>query len=273
MLPPLSSSLTSYGTLEYRESGRSGNTALFLLHGLAGDSTVFRAHYASFGAHHRVLAWNAPGYGGSRPMESDEPGAADYADALKALFDARGVERAHLLGCSWGSLIATAFASRYPKQAGALILAAPNAGAGALPKADRRRSFVERTVPLHMLGPVEMARRSAERLVAPGAREEVLDQLRALGEAITSRGFSSAAYMMSESDGLAQIRELSNPVLVLAGAEDAIAPAADHAAALAAAARNAELEVFQDCGHMLELEAPDRFKAAVLDFLARHRGL
>ena len=266
MLPPLKHAATAQGTIEYRESGRSDAPALVLLHGLGSNSASFRSQFGPLGERYRVIAWNAPGYCGSAPMASDEPRVADYADALAALLDALAIDRTYLVGSSWGTLVATAFAGRYPARARALVLSAPNTGAGALPEAERRKHFMERTIPLQLLGPAEMARRSAERLVAPGTPAEVLDYIRGFGAGLSNKGFSDAAHMMSCADGIAQIADLVQPILILAGTEDRIAPRELHADRLAAAGRNARLEVFPGFGHLLKLEAPDRFNNEVLAF-------
>jgi pimeloyl-ACP methyl ester carboxylesterase len=267
MLPPLKQAATPRGTVEYRESGRSDAPALVLLHGLGSNSASFRFQYGPLGEQHRVIAWNAPGYCGSTPLGIEEPPAADYADALAALLDALAIDRACFIGSSWGTLVATTFAGRYPARARALILSAPNAGFGSLPAAERRKQFMERVVPMQILGPIEMARRSAERLVAPGTSAEVLDYVRDLGSGLSNEGFSSAMYMMSATDGIAQISALELPILIFAGSEDIIAPAQAHAARLAAAARDARLVMFPGCGHLLKLEAPDRFNAEILQFV------
>lgn len=271
MLPPLRRAQTASGSIEYRESGRGDDPALVLLHGLGSNSASFRSQYGPLGERFRVVAWNAPGYCGSTPLGSEEPSAADYADALGSLLDALGIERTHLVGSSWGGLLAIAFAASCPARVRSLVLSAPNAGSGSLTEEERRRHFIERTVPLQLLGTAEMARRSAERLVAPGTPAEVIDYIGGFGAGLSVQGFSSAAYMMCTTDGIALISGLSQPILVLAGTEDAIAPTAAHAARLAAAARNAELAMFPGCGHLLKLEAPERFNAAVLHFTAQYQ--
>ena len=185
MLPPLRQAATPTGTIEYRESGRRDAPGLVLLHGLGSSAASFRAQYGPLGERFRVVAWNAPGYCGSTPLESDEPSSTGYTDALRSLLDTLEIDQTYLVGSSWGSLIATAFASHYPARARALVLSAPNTGAGNLSPTEQRKQYFELTVPLHLFGPVEMA-------------------------------------------------------------------------------------MFPGCGHLLELEAPERFNAAVLDFFAQY---
>src|SRR3970040_1568304 len=79
--------------------------ALVLLHGFTHDSRVWKPQLESLSAQFTVIAWDAPGAGQS----SDPPetfGIGDWADCLAGLLDAIGVQQAHILGLSWGGLLA-----------------------------------------------------------------------------------------------------------------------------------------------------------------------
>jgi pimeloyl-ACP methyl ester carboxylesterase len=80
-----------------------------------------------------VVAWDAPGCGQSTdPPETFR--ASDYADCLAAFIDALGLGRPHLLGLSFGGVLALDFYRRYPTIPRTLILASACAGwAGSLP--------------------------------------------------------------------------------------------------------------------------------------------
>jgi pimeloyl-ACP methyl ester carboxylesterase len=63
------------------------------------------------------------------------------------------------------------------------------------------------------------------------------------------------------------MQELRVPTLVIVGDEDT--PAVDASRFLAARIPNATLAVLPATGHTLNLEEPERFNAAVLEFLRR----
>ena len=69
-----------------------------------------------------VIAPDTPGYGGSDPLELHRPQIADYADALKEVVDALGLERAALFGRHTGAAIAIEYANRYPAQVSGVVL-------------------------------------------------------------------------------------------------------------------------------------------------------
>ena len=123
--------------IAYRAAGDERAPAIVLLHGIGSSSAGYRAQFAALRIHHRVIAWDAPGYGQSSPFAIGTPAATDYADALMALLSALGISRATIVGSSWGSVIATTFAARYPSATRALVLSAPNVARGHLSGTER----------------------------------------------------------------------------------------------------------------------------------------
>jgi pimeloyl-ACP methyl ester carboxylesterase len=74
-----------------------------------------------------VVAWDAPGAGSS----SDPPDTfvtASYAQCLARFLDAIGIERAHLLGLSWGGILAQQFFRSHAERVLSLLLADTYAG-------------------------------------------------------------------------------------------------------------------------------------------------
>src|SRR5512138_2633648 len=100
---------------------------LVLLHGFLLDSRSWRPQLEGLADHYTVIAWDAPGAG-----ESDDPprelAIEDWADALAALLDAEGCERAHVAGLSWGGLLAQVFFQRHRARVSSLVLADSYAG-------------------------------------------------------------------------------------------------------------------------------------------------
>ena len=90
-------------TLAYRRAGEG--PPLVLLHGGWSDGREWRLQLESLSDEFTVIAWDAPGCGGS----SDPPeefGLSGYADAVAGLVGALGIDRPHLLGLSFGGGLA-----------------------------------------------------------------------------------------------------------------------------------------------------------------------
>jgi pimeloyl-ACP methyl ester carboxylesterase len=100
---------------------RGDGPTVLLLHGVGTASASFWAQFDGLSATHELIAWDAPGYGASTdpriPVRLD-----DYADAAVDLLDALGRRDAHVVGVSWGGVIATRLALRHPDRVRTLAL-------------------------------------------------------------------------------------------------------------------------------------------------------
>ena len=67
-------------TFSYLDRGHG--TAVVLLHGIGSAARSFDRQISHLSPHWRVVAWDAPGYGGSSDLPMEHPTASDYADAL-----------------------------------------------------------------------------------------------------------------------------------------------------------------------------------------------
>ncbi|WP_343246159.1 alpha/beta hydrolase, partial [Streptomyces sp. SID5785] len=113
--------------LHVAEAGASG-PLLLCLHGIGSSSAAFAPQLEGLAAHARVLAWDAPGYG--RSPDPEAPLDLDgFADAAAGVIRARG-SSAHVLGVSWGGVIALRLATRHPDLVDSVIVADSSAGSG-----------------------------------------------------------------------------------------------------------------------------------------------
>src|SRR5512132_3732850 len=131
-------------TIGYRQSGQG--PPLVLLHGFLCDSRCWRRQLADLSNQFNVIAWDAPGAGAS----SDPPDSftlADWSNCLARFLDAVDVERAHVVGLSWGGVLAQDFYRLHPDRVSRLVLADTYAGwKGSLPPVatEQRLSRCER---------------------------------------------------------------------------------------------------------------------------------
>jgi pimeloyl-ACP methyl ester carboxylesterase len=257
-----------HGLMAYRAAGDLGNSTILMLHGLGSSSAGYRAQFAGLSQDFRVLAWDAPGFGDSSPIGRDDASIDDYADALEAFLRALGVKRlAVLIGSSWGSVIALAFARRYPELAGSLVLSAPNVASGHLAGESRDAELDAwlRTADTSL--PVSRAA-ITDKLLAPDASPVVRDHVERLRDAMTTEGWRQAIKSLFTVYTPDVIQHVRCPIAVFAGTLDRVAPCEDHARILLAAAPRAKLHLFEGCGHLLKLEAPAKFNTIVAETLS-----
>ena len=111
--------------IAYQRAGRGA--PLLLLHGFLADSRMWRPQLESLSSEFTVIAWDAPGAGQS--ADPPEPfGIDDWADCLAGLLDVVGVESAHVVGLSWGGMLAQEFYRRRRERVRSLTLAGTYAG-------------------------------------------------------------------------------------------------------------------------------------------------
>ena len=248
--------------IAYRRAGQG--PPLVLLHGIGGNAGQWAHQLGGLAGEFTVVAWDAPGYGGS----ADPEGAwamADYADHLAGLLDVLGLAGVHLLGQSWGGVLAQEFYRRHPERVASLLLV-NTFGAGMQPEAERQASLEGRLRALETMTPAEMAARRAPLLVAPGTSAAVLAEVEAMLAEIHPAGYRVAAIALAEADARDVLPRVAVPVLVVAGDYDTVVPPAA-SEALRDAIPGAGFAVVAGTGHLSSQERPDAFNALVRDFL------
>lgn len=209
---------------------------LVLLHGNGEDGTYFAHQIAHFSQRFRVLALDTRGHGKSPRGEAPFT-IRQFARDLLAFLDARGIERAHLLGFSDGGNIALAFALAHPERVGKLVLNGANLNARG----------VKRSVQV----PIELGYRMA-RLFA--------------GLSAKARANAEMLGLMVNDPNVApeELAALTAPTLVIAGENDMIRE--DHTRLIAERIPNARL-AFVPGDHFVAAKNPAAFNREVERFL------
>ncbi|MEV5884207.1 alpha/beta fold hydrolase [Streptomyces sp. NPDC052020] len=254
--------MTAVAPAHVEEAGTSG-PLLLCLHGIGSSSASFAPQLAELSGGFRVAAWDAPGYGKS-PDPDGPLGLDDFADAAAEVIRARG-GRAHVLGVSWGGVIALRLAVRHPRLVDSLIVADSSPGSGTDPaKAAAMRARVPE---LEALGPRAFAEKRGPRLVsedAPaGLVRRVVDTMAA---SVRLPGYAHAVASMAAADLRADLPRVTAPTLVLCGEKDRVT-GPDAAQALAGGLHKTACVIVKDAGHLANQEQPERFNAWVLSHL------
>jgi pimeloyl-ACP methyl ester carboxylesterase len=246
--------------------------ALVLLHGIGSAGRSFDRQIAAFSPTYRVLAWDAPGYGGSTELPIDHPTASDYAIELAKLLDERGIRRCHLLGHSLGCLIAARFTAIRPERVQSLTLCSVATGHANASTVERENALSQRLGDLARLGPKGMAEQRAPRLLGPAAAPDALARLIDTMSTVNPRGYRQAALMLSTGDVKADIARFPRPVpgQIIYGDADAITPPARNLEVTAA--WKVEAHVIPGVGHALYLEQPEPFNGLLNRFLSKNSG-
>ena len=240
---------------------------LVLVHGAADDGRVWRPQLAALADELTVVAWDEPGAGRSADVPADF-GLADYADCLAALIGALGLGPPHVTGLSWGGTVAQELCRRHAGLVATLILADTYAGwKGSLP-ADELRARVAGARQM-LAAPAGEFDPSLPGLFAGGPPAEFVPPLDAIAADVRPASLGTQLLVMAEADQRDLLPRIAVPTLLIWGERDARSPLAV-ARQLEEAIPGAGLVVIPDCGHVSNLERPERFNAAVREFCRAH---
>jgi pimeloyl-ACP methyl ester carboxylesterase len=239
--------------------------AVVLLHGYVGDgATTWRRQIDTLSDEFTVVAWDAPGAGGS----SDPPesfGMAGYSDCLAGFITRLGLERPFIVGLSFGGALAIDFCRRHPVVPKALVLASAYAGwAGSL-SAEATARRLRQALTLADLTPDEFRAALLPTMFTDGTAQEVLDQFGSTMLSFHPVGFRAMARASAENlrDALPHLKLAT---LLIYGDRDVRAPL-DVARRLHAAIPHSRLVVLPGAGHVCNVEAPGEFTSALRTFL------
>ncbi len=265
MLPELKSVTVDGRAVAYRDAG-AGPPAL-LLHGIGSGSASWEGQFDGLGGALRVVAWDAPGYGGSDPLTDETPAAADYARAARGLLDGLDIAAVHLVGHSLGSVIASSFCARYPDRLLSVTLADATPGYG---KADDEQRVVRRDARIRAireLGPSGMAENRSKQVLSPDASPEAHSRVKTVMSALRVDGYCQAARMLHAADAYDDLATIAAPAQVMCGGADTVTPEALNRR-IAEAIPGASYRTLDGLGHASYVENPAVFNAALLDFIA-----
>jgi 3-oxoadipate enol-lactonase len=249
--------------IDVRVDGSDGN-AVVMIHGFPLTRDIWNAQAEALARTHRVVLPDLRGMGASSVPDGPylmETLASDVAATLDAL----AIERAALVGHSLGGYVALAFARMYTERVTHLALVCSRIAADTQEIAENRRKSadsIERDGAL----PQEMV----ARLLAPetlSQHQEVAQRAVEISRRIDPRGAAAMLRGMAmrvASDDIAP--DLDIPVLVVAGARDAVIPM-EEARAVTRAFPKGRLAICERSGHLPMLEEPDRVSEALAELL------
>src|SRR5919202_128737 len=260
--------------LHYEETG--AGTPVIFVHEFAGDHRSWEAQLRHFGQRYRCIAFNARGYPPSDVPESPSAySQARAADDIKSVLDHLGIERAHVVGLSMGGFATLHFGFRHAARARSLTVGGCGYGA----EKDQRERF---------RGEAEaVAEFLKTKGIAAFAEKYAYGPTRVQFENKDPRGFAEFKRMPAEHSALGsantqlgvqrerpslydlvdEMKRLTVPTLILTGDEDW--PCLTPGILMKQNIPSAALAVMPNCGHTINLEAPDEFNRIVGDFLAQ----
>jgi pimeloyl-ACP methyl ester carboxylesterase len=256
--------------LYYEEIG-TGAPIVFV-HEFADDIRGWAPQVKFFARRYRTIAFNARGYPPSDvPADPARYSQAQAAEDIKAILDHLGIDRAHVVGLSMGGYATLHFGLMFPERARSLVVGGAGYGSGTeRAKFHTDTDYLVKQFDAGMPAVAEFYSRGPTRVqfIAkdPVGWQEFHDRLAsgsALGHANTLRGVQRQRPSVFELE--ANLERLEVPTLIMTGDEDE--PCLEPALFMKRKIRSAGLVVIPNAGHAINLEEPDLFNRALLDFL------
>jgi len=248
------------------EEAGSGDPVIFL-HGVGGGAASWRLQLDHFGRSRRAIAWDMPGYGGSKLLEITTFPA--LADALRRLMDHLGLEKADIVGHSIGGMVAQEFIAAHPDRVRSLVLSATSPAFGS-PDGDFQKKFVAAR-----LGPLDAGKTMADvadevvpELIGDDADEDGVALARQCMSRVPNETYRATMQCLVTFDRRDTLGQIAVPTLVLAGEKDTNAPA-PMMERMAGRIPGARYACLKGAGHLANMECPARFDAAIEEFLSQ----
>jgi 3-oxoadipate enol-lactonase len=251
--------------MSYRDQGEGTGDPLVLLHAFPLNGRMFETQMRAFSGDRRVVAPDYPGFGRS-PRTPAQPDVHYYAEGVRGLLDRLHFERVILGGVSMGGYVAFECMRLFPERISALVLA------NTRPEPDpeeMREIRNEMALSIAKEGVEVLVDLQMERLLATNSLQddELVENVRAMILENSPDGAVAALGAMRERpDSRPLLGDINVPTLVIGGEEDGIS-SPEVMGAMAKKIPGARHLTIPYTAHLANLEAPEKFNAALSDFL------
>jgi pimeloyl-ACP methyl ester carboxylesterase len=237
--------------------------AVIFVHGLGGTSNVFTPQLVALGGRYRAVRPDLPGSG--RSPAGGPLSIGGFADAVVRLARGLGIERAHLVGHSMGTIVCQHLAVNEPRLVRSLVLFGPLLA----PPDPARQAMRERAAKARAEGMADIAD-----AILQGATSGDTRANNPVGAALVrellmrqdAEGYAKTCEALAGAEA-ADVKCIACPTLLATGDEDAVAsPSAVRA--MAEQIGGARVLVLNRCGHWTTIERAADCSAALKEFLA-----
>jgi 3-oxoadipate enol-lactonase len=243
--------------LHYRLDGAADAPVLALPSSLGTSTELWTQNVEFWGERFRVLRFDQRGHGGSEAP----PGPYSLGDLGRdflGLLDELELERVTLCGLSLGGATAMWVAAEAPERIDRLILACTSARFG------EPAQWLERAETVRSAGLEAIAEKVVARWFTADVEPVTVAAFRSLLVSTPAEGYAGSCEALAGWDFRARLREIRADTLVIAGAEDVVAPLRE-SELLVERIPQARLVVVEQAAHLANVEQPESFANVVLD--------
>jgi len=249
--------------LAHRLDGPESRPVLVFGNSLGTTWELWDGQVAALADVWRIVRFDHPGHGRS-PLPDGALTVESIADDVLGLVDELGLERLTFCGLSLGGAVGMAAARLAPDRIERLVLCCTSARFG------EPEGWHDRARLVRAGGTAIVAERVLERWFTDGTRRTdtaTAARFRTMLEAVPSEGYAACCEALALWDARGELGAISARTLVVAGERDIATPPAD-GAFLAESIPGATLTVLPGAAHLANIEQPELFERALVEFLS-----
>ena len=249
--------------LAHRLDGTEGRPVLVFGNSLGTTWELWDGQVAALADAWRIVRFDHPGHGRS-PLPDGALTVESIADDVLNLVDELGRERLTFCGLSLGGAVGMAAARLAPDRIERLVLCCTSARFG------EPEGWHDRARLVRAGGTAIVAERVLERWFTDETRRTdtaTAARFRTILEAVPSEGYAACCEALALWDARGDLGAISARTLVVAGEQDVATPPAD-GAFLAESIPGAILTVLPGAAHLANIEQPELFERALVEFLS-----
>ena len=240
---------------------------VLMVHGMGGDRRTWHGQMEALRPHFTAVSLDLRGYGASGDIEGPLDFHRDFGADLLTVMDHFNAPHAHLVGLSMGSRVVRSLALRHPQRVASLVLANSSPGFDAMPTDEVDRFIADRTAAFENgRVPDSFGMDQARAMCAPDAAPEALRIAADAMQRIRLKNYLAVLEASTRQDRGDRLENIACPTLVITSDQDRVYPEPVTRQLLARipGAVHARIE---RAGHLSNLEQPEAFNRALLDFL------
>jgi len=253
-------------SVHYELEGPAQAPVVTMSHSLATNLSMFDPTAGALTATFRVLRYDTRGHGKTDASRGAYT-LAQLADDARALLQALGIARTHWVGLSMGGMIGQTLALESAQLCASLALCDTTSR---IPD-DARATWDDRVRIAETQGMEPLVEPTIARWFTEPFREsrrDVVDPVRAMIRATPPAGYVGCCQAIKPLDLTERLHAISMPTLIIVGEDDPGTPVAA-SRVMHEHINGSRLEILKSAAHLSNLEQPEAFNRALMDFLAR----
>ena len=246
--------------------GKKDAPVIVIANSMAATPQMWDAQVKVWSGDFQLLRYSYRGHGTTPPLGEDAS-VVDLASDLLSLLDQLNIQKFHFVGLSLGAMLGIYMAAKHPQRVQSLV------AANFKPyQTDATRDLWEQRIALvKEKGVNAIVDGTADRWLTASFRHshpEIDQQIRTMVRSTSLEGYIACCKAVRDYDARLYAPDIQCPALLISGLEDVAAPAAEFAI-VQTAIKNCEYLAL-NAAHISNVECPDQFSGAVLDFLKKH---